>query len=118
MRQVRRMLQWVEHYIFEADMGYYERISNAVFWLLAENSNNREQFSVDESFYNWTGLVADTDEAVKNYALQLQEYILQATVIHIVLLIYEQSCLQQNFLIFLFMLRFYTIYCQYMERFS
>ena len=79
MRQVKRMMKGKEHYIFDADMGYYERVSNTVFWIIAKHSNCREQFSVDESFYNWTGLVADTDEAVESYAKQLQEYILQAT---------------------------------------
>jgi DNA polymerase-4/DNA polymerase V len=79
MREVRKILQWVEHYIFEADMGYYERVSNTVFEILANHANTREQFSVDESFYDRTGLVANNEQAVKDYALQLQEYILQAT---------------------------------------
>lgn len=60
-------------------MGYYERVSNTVFEILADHANTREQFSVDESFYDRTGLVANNEKAVRDYALQLQDHILQAT---------------------------------------
>ena len=77
--EIKKILKGVEHYIFPADMGHYERVSDQVFGLIKQHSNCMERFSVDECFFNRTGIVADTDEAVHEYAKQLQEYIMQAT---------------------------------------
>ena len=79
LREVHRMLKGKEHYIFKADMGYYERVSDTVFGLIHKHSNCMERFSVDECFYNRTWIVWNGDEAVATYARQLQEHIMQTT---------------------------------------
>lgn len=79
LRQIKKLLTWKEYYLFEADMGYYERISNQVFGILEENSKSMERFSVDECFYDRTWICGDTTQHVAHYATQLQHLIFQST---------------------------------------
>ena len=60
-------------------MGYYDRMSAKVFGIIEEHSVSMEKFSVDECFFNRTGLVPESDSAIEDYARQVQQYVLQMT---------------------------------------
>lgn len=93
--EAKRLLQWTWAVFKQTDMAYYERVSRKVFSLLAKSSIKREQYSIDEAFFERTGLC--TTDSIESYAKTLQHQIYQATQIWVSIGVWRTRILAKMF---------------------